>query len=169
MEKLNMQKNIPGILIQKILLTALIGIGCLLVGTAYYIYEGDRGILILSGLVLVFSLIRSAGLYRMVMGQKYEIIEGICISISAKPFRKQVKIHILDQSGLENTLRIGKQSKVKIGFRYRFYFKQGERLFSGNEYLNTILSVDQLLGVEELGEFSLQEDTTEVQEQTGEK
>ena len=52
-----------------------------------------------------------------------------------------------------------KQSKVKIGYRYRFFFRQTQRFSLGSEYLDTAMSSDHFLGYEELGEFAAE--TTE--------
>ena len=150
---MNILKNCPRALLQKILFTALTGIGCLIVGSAYYIISGDGITLALSGLVFVFSLAKSAGLYNIITKRKYEIVEGACVGVSSKPFRKHFTIKIMDDAGLESSLRLGKQTKVRIGFRYRFYFKQGERLSVGSEYFDTALSSGCFLGFEELGEF----------------
>ena len=150
---MNEIKNWPKVLLQKVLLTALIGIGCLIVGAAYFIFSRDTITLALSGFVFVFSIIRSVGLYNTVAKQKYEVVEGACIGVSSKPFSKQFTIKVMDDAGLETSLRLGKQSKVKIGFRYRFYFKQGERLSVGSQYFDTAFSSDHFLGFEELGEF----------------
>ena len=49
---------------------------------------------------------------------------------------------------------VGKQSKVKIGYRYRFYFKETQHISLGSEYLNSAMSSDHFLGYEELGEFA---------------
>jgi len=49
---------------------------------------------------------------------------------------------------------LGKQLKVKIGYRYRFYFKKTQHISLGNEYLNSAIFSDHFLGYEELGEFS---------------
>lgn len=166
MEIKNTFKNIPGVLLQKALFTVLLGLGFLLVGVAYYIYEKDRIFLVLSVLMFVFSLMRSAGLYRTAAGEKYEIIEGTCVGISVKPFWKQTRVRLWGQNGVETTLCIGKQSKVKIGFRYRFYFKQNGQLTLGSEYLDTVLSTDHFLGFEELGEFSAQDGETTIPEQS---
>lgn len=76
-----------------------------------------------------------------------------------KPLRKYRKIKIMDDNGNESTMLLGKQSKVKIGYRYRFYFKETQRISLGSEYLDSAMSSDCFLGYEELGEFSTQ--TTE--------
>ena len=65
----------------------------------------------------------------------------------------------MDDNGNESSMLLGKQSKVKIGYRYRFYFK-GTRIFRwAARYLDSAMSSDCFLGYEELGEFT--ESTTE--------
>lgn len=147
-------KASPRVLLQKLLFTVLIGIGCLLVGVAYYIFARDRIFLALSGLVFLFSLSRGAGLYRMITKRQYEVVEGTCVSVAQRKLRKHCKIRIMDKDGIESTLLLGKQAKVKIGFQYRFYFSQAQRLSVGSEYFDTALSSDHFLGFEELGEFA---------------
>ena len=60
----------------------------------------------------------------------------------------------MDGDGNESTMLLGKQSKVKIGYRYRFYFKETQHISLGSEYLNSAISSDHFLGYEELGEFA---------------
>jgi len=59
----------------------------------------------------------------------------------------------MDDTGIESTLKLGKQTKIKLGFRYRFFFSRNGRIPLGNEYFETVLSSDCFLGLEELGEF----------------
>ena len=99
-------------------------------------------------------MIRSAGLYHIMTQRRYEVVEGVCIRISAKPLRRFRKVYIMDADGRESALMLDKQAKVKIGFCYRFFFKQDSRPSLGSEYLDTALSTDRLLGLEELGEFA---------------
>ena len=151
---MNELKNFPRALLQKVLFTALIGVVCLVVGAAYFIFSRDTITLGLSGFVFAFSIIRCARLYNTIAKLKYEIVEGTCIGVSSKPFQKQVTVKIIDDAGIESSLRFGKQTKVKIGFRYRFYFKQGQRLSVGNAYFDTALSSDNFLAFEELGDVT---------------
>ncbi len=153
---MNVLKTCPKVLFQKMLLTAMIGIGCLIVGVAYYLFSKDGMTLVLSCLILIFSLIRSIGLYQIISKQEYEIIEGTCIGVTTKSFRKHFTVRIMDDAGIESTLRLGKQAKIKVGFRYCFYFNQRGRLSIGSEYFDTALSSNQFLGCEELGEFDKQ-------------
>ncbi|MDR1204520.1 MAG: hypothetical protein LBL26_03440 [Peptococcaceae bacterium] len=147
---MNTLKNCPKALLQRVLLTALIGAGCLVTGAAYYVFSGDAVTLALSGLVFAFSTVRCVNLYNVAAKQKYEVIEGACVEASSKPFRKQFTVKIMDGAGIETTLRLGKGSKIKIGRRYRFYFKQGERLSTGSGYFDAALSSDYFLGFEEI-------------------
>lgn len=154
MEHSNEPTGIPGVLWRRILFTVLIGIGCLAVGISYGLFAEDRIILVLSGLVCLFSLLRGIGLWRTIAGGRYDVVEGVCVSIAATHLRKQSKVRVMDKDGVEATLCLGKQSGVKIGFCYRFYFKSGQRLALGSEYLDTALSTDQFLGFEELGKYT---------------
>lgn len=154
MIEMNALKDFPKVLFQKVLFTTLIGIGCLIVGVAYYLFSKDGITLALSGLVLIFSLFRSIGLYRTIAKEQYEVVEGTCVSLAAKPLRKHTTVKIMDDAGVETTLRLSKQAKIKIGFRYRFYFNQGGQLSVGSEYFDTALSSNHFLGFEELGEFA---------------
>lgn len=152
-------KNGPLPIRRKLFLTCIIGIVCLLVGVAMFLLFKDRMMLFLSLAVCFFSFLKAFEFYRVITGEEYEIVEGTCISVMPKPLRKYRKIKIMDDNGNESTMLLGKQSKVKIGYRYRFYFKETQRLTFGSEYLDSSMSSDCFLGYEELGEFSTQ--TTE--------
>ena len=145
--------NFPKVLLQKILFTVLIGVGCFVVGIVYYIFTHDRVMLSLSSILLLFSLFRGYGIFNIVTKQKYDVVVGTCVSVSYKQFRKYFTVKIMDDTGVESTLKLGKQAKVKIGMRYRFFFSRNERMPLGNEYFDTALSSGAFLGFEELGEF----------------
>lgn len=119
----------------------------------------DRIILFLSLAVFAASVVRVLSYYRIITDKSYETVEGVCVSIVPKPLRKYRKIKIMDGDGNESTMLLGKQSRVKIGYRYRFYFKETQRISLGSEYLNSAMSSDHFLGYEELGEFAAE--TTE--------
>lgn len=151
-------KNCPKVLVQKLFLTLAIGIGCIIIGGAYFLASNDTVLLMLSSAIFIFSLVRSLGLYKTLVKGRYGLVEGVCIGITPKPLRKYRKIRIMDDTGLETSLLLGKQTKFKIGFSYRFYFKEEPKLSLGSEYLDTALSGDNLLGFEELGEYSFNRD-----------
>lgn len=148
------KKTMPPVLFRKVFLTALVGVGCFAVGAGYYLYYRDGTLLLLSGLVLLFSLIRAAGLHRTITTKKYEIVEGTCVGVSSIPFRRQLRIRIMDAYGIETSLCLGKQARVKIGFCYRFFFKEGQPPSLGNEFLDSALVTGHFMGFEEIGKFS---------------
>ena len=116
--------------------------------------------LFLSLIIYMFSIGKAVDYYRVIAGKDYEIVEGTCVSITPKPLRKYRKIKIMDDNGVESSLLLNKQSKVKIGYRYRFYFKETQHISLGSEYLDSALSSDCFLGYEELGEYTEQENET---------
>lgn len=147
-------KTCPKVLLHKLLLTALTGVGCLVVGAAYFCFARDAIFLLLSAAVFFGTMARTAGLYRLISKKQFEIVEGVCVGISPKPLRRYRKVHIMRGDGVESAVLLGKQVRVKIGYGYRFYFKSDARPLLGSEYLDTALSSDRFLGFEELGEFA---------------
>lgn len=73
--------------------------------------------LFLSFAVFAASAGRALSYYRIIIDKSYENVEGVCDSIVPKPLRKYRKIKIMDCDGNESTMLLGKQSKVKIGYR----------------------------------------------------
>lgn len=150
-------KEAPAPLKRKLFLTCIVGTVCLLVGIAMFLFLKDRMMLFLSLAVCVFSAGKVIDFYRVITGEKYEIVEGTCVAVVPKPLRKYRKIKIMDDNGNESTMLLGKQSKVKIGYRYRFFFKETQHISLGSEYLDSAMSSDHFLGYEELGEFAAEE------------
>jgi len=150
-------REAPAPLRRKLYLTAIIGAVCLLVGLAMFLFLKDRMMLFLSLVLLVFCVGKVVDYYRLIVGEEYEIVEGTCVSIMPKPLRKYRKIKIMDDNGVESSLLLNKQSRVKIGYRYRFYFKETQHVSLGSEYLDSALSSDCFLGYEELGESEIAE------------
>ena len=150
-------RDAPAPLRRKLYLTAIIGAACLLIGLAMFLFLKDKMMLFLSLIICTFSIGKAVDYYRVIVGEDYEIVEGTCISITPKPLRKYRKIKIMDDNGVESSLLLNKQSKVKIGYRYRFYFKETQHISLGSEYLDSALSSDCFLGYEELGEYTEQE------------
>lgn len=152
-------KDAPAPIKRKLFMTCLIGLLCLLIGIAMFLFVRDRIMLFLSLAVCVLSFGKAAGYYRIISGGKYETVEGTCVAVLPKPLRRYRKIKIMDDKGNESSMLLGKQSKVKIGYRYRFYFKETQHISLGSEYLDSAMSSDCFLGYEELGEYAA--DTTE--------
>ena len=146
-------KTAPAPLQRKLLLTVLIGALCLIVGIAVFLFARDVMMLALSAAVCIGAILKGFSLFRVISKEQYEIIEGTCVAVSQNPIRKCRKIRITDDNGNESSLLLNKQDKIKIGYRYRFYFKDTDRLTLGNSYLDSALSSDCFMGFEELGEF----------------
>lgn len=144
------RKPTPAPIRNKLILTAVVGVVCLLIGIAMFLFAKDRMMLFLSMTVFFISLYRAWTLWQVINKAKYEIVEGTCVGIVPKPLRKYRKIRMMDDEGNESALLIGKQSKIKIGSRYRFYFKDTQRFTIGSEYFDSALSSDCFLGFEEI-------------------
>ena len=140
--------SFPSPLKRKMILTALVGIGCLLVGIAFTIIAKDTMMLLLSIAVCAFSFYKAFAMFRIASKKDYEIVEGTCTAIVPKLLNKFRKIKITDDEGNETTLLLAKQSKITIGERYKFYFKKTTRVTLGNEYFDSALSSDCFLGYE---------------------
>lgn len=147
-------KEGPAPIKRRLFITGLIGILCLLVGVVFFLLFRDKMMLFLSLAVCALSLAKAWEYYRTIAGKKYETVEGICVAVMPKPFRRYRKIKIMDEDGNESSMLVDKRSKVKIGARYRFYFKATQRLSFGSEYLESALSSDCFLGYEELQDIA---------------
>ena len=138
----------PAPLKKKTVLTVLIGIACLFIGIAFYIFGKDLIMLLLSIGVFLFSAYKSITLYRIVSKGAYEVVEGVCVSIVPKFFGRYRKIKIVDDEKNERSLMIAKSSKIKVGDDCRFYFTKAERLTIGNEQFDLPDYSDTFLGYE---------------------
>ncbi len=151
-------RDAPALLKRKVLLTMLVGMGCLLIGTALCIFSKDTIILFLSLAVFGISSFRAFTIYRLISKKEYEVIEGICVGIIPKLLGRYRKIKIMDNDANESTLLLNKQSKIRIGGKYRFYFKKTTRLTLGNEYFDTAMASDCFLGYEAAANLSSEEE-----------
>lgn len=146
--------NFPIPLQRKMLIIATIGAACFIAGLAVFLFLKDQTTLLLSLTVLVMCLGQAISLYRIASTQTYETVEGTCIAITPKPLHKYRKVTLLDNNGNELSLLLGKHSKIRIGYQYRFYFKETDRITLGKEYFDSALNADCFLGFEEVGVFS---------------
>lgn len=149
-------KEFPRPLLRRWLITVLLGIAFLGVGLAVTLYMDDWGMFILSLILCVSTIIRAGLMFMMMQEKRYEIVEGTCVSVSRIPVGKKKKIKIMDNDGNETDLLLGRNDIVKIGYIYRFYFKDTERLTIGNSYLDSALNADCFLGYEQIGVFDKQ-------------
>lgn len=146
--------DFPAPLRRKLIFTILIGAACFLIGFAMFLFLKDQTTLLLSLTVLAMSIGKAISFYRVLSSQSYEVVEGTCVAIAPKPLRKYRKVKILDNGGNEVSLLLDKQSKIKIGCQYKFYFKETDRITIGSEYFDSALNSDCFLGFEEVGKFA---------------
>ena len=143
--------QIPAPLRRKMLLTSVIGIACFLIGFAFFLFCKDQTMLLLSLAVFVMCIGKTITLHRIVSMQSYETIEGTCAFIAPQLLRRYRKVKIIDNEGNETSLLLDKHSKIQLGSRYKFYFKEADRLTLGKEYFDSVLNADCFLGFEEVG------------------
>lgn len=145
-------RPIPKPLLHRIIVTPLIGTGCLILGIAMFIAAGDRTLLLLSGVLFLACILKAFGYYRIADKEQYEIISGTCVRVLPQPIGKFRKIQIMDENGVETTLRLPKQNRFRIGAKYLLYFSTRSNLTLGSEALSAALSTDSFLGYEETPE-----------------
>ncbi|WP_313529258.1 hypothetical protein [Anaerotignum sp.] len=148
----------PRVLLQKLWITLFLGAGCLTVGAVYYFSTGDTIFLFLSIILSSGCIWRCYSLYHVISSKQYHTTEGICVGIAPKHMRRYRSVYLVDAEGLETSLLLDKRIRVKIGYRYRLYFKKDKLPSLGIEYLDTALSTGHFLGIEDLGEFPIQSD-----------
>jgi len=142
-------KQFPAPLLRKIIITALIGIGCTIFGLAYWIAAKDRILLFLSLALLVACLCRAWTFYRLAAQKKYKVMEGVCVGVTPHLLGKYKEVRLLEDSGEERNLRLPKNSGLKIGRRYRLYFDERNQQLTGSGFLDATLAANGFLGYEE--------------------
>ena len=145
---------IPAPLRQKMFATAAIGVFCFLVGLGVFLFLKDRTTLLLSSVLLVMCVAKAVSYHRILTRKAYEVVEGTCVAVAPKPLQKYRRVKILDGGGNEISLLLDKYAKIKIGYQYRFYFKEADRITLGNGYFDSALNADHFLGFEETGVFA---------------
>lgn len=146
---MKLQKHIPQPLFHKIILTPLIGAVCLVFGLAAYIGANDRTLLILSGVLFVMCAFKGVQYYRTAALGRYETVCGTCVRVVPQMVGKFRRVYLMDDAGIETSLRLPKQHRFIIGNRYRFYFAKTGGLGIGGEYLDVLLSSGAFLGYEQ--------------------
>jgi hypothetical protein len=147
----NILPKCPKPLLHKLAITALIGIGCFAVGTAYFLFSHDKTTLMLSVAVLVACLLRAFGMYRTISKNAYTVVDGTCIANTANLIRRTRSVVIIDNDGATHNLTLPKATRLKVGQRYRLYLAHGDDAASSQQ-------AAQFLGFEELEALSTEND-----------
>lgn len=137
----------PRPLINKILLTPLIGTGCLLFGLVYHCCMHDPIFFGLSGAVFLICTYKAFHFYKIGKSKSYETLNGTVVRIISKMFGKFCTVKVMDEKGIESTIRLPKNLKLRIGNTYCLYFSKVS-LSTGRRSLDEKLSTDSFLGFE---------------------
>lgn len=144
-------KPIPKPLLQRLILTFLVGTGCFFTGLVFFLYEKDVSFFALSSLLFAGSAAKSIQLCLQIKKKTYVVLEGTCTDVRPKLFRNHRDIFLTDKDGNEHLLLVGKDYKIRPGISYRFYFKdQNSTLPGQNPFLAKAALTDNLLGMEEI-------------------
>ena len=142
-------ESIPKPLFRRLILTFLVGTGCLFVGITFYFMENDIHFLSLSILVFFCSIVKTVMLYFQIIHKTYILMEGFCQSIRPLLFQKCNEITLEDMEGNRLQLFLGKNQKLQPGMYYHIYFKSSSGISPGrNPLMEKALLTDNLLGVE---------------------
>ena len=139
----------PAPLLRKWLLSAAIGLGCLLVGITMYFALDDKVMLMLSILLTLLTAGYCTMLYRQIGCEAYECVEGVCIKIQKAPLRKQRSLCLLTDSGIEHMVTLDTRIPVRIGNCYRLFY-----LATEDDGLYQFFPAPQrFLALEDLGKY----------------
>lgn len=141
--------SIPQPLLRKIILTPLLGAVCLVFGLSSYLGADDKTLLMLSGVLFAICIFKGIQHYRIAKSGRYLAVCGTCVRLAPQFMGKLRKVYLMDDDGIETTLRLPKQHRIIIGSRYCFYFAQSSGVSIGNDYLDTLLATDSFLGYEQ--------------------
>ena len=142
-------ETIPKPLFRRLVLTFLVGIGCLFTGIAFYFMENDLTFLYLSTLIFLGSVCKTVLLFLQIIHKSYTVIKGTCLSIHPLFFRNCSEIIIEDIDGNSLHLLLDKNQKLKPGMYYHIYFKSSSGIPPGsNPLVEKALLTDNLLGIE---------------------
>lgn len=139
-------RKIPGVIFRRVILTGCFAFLCGVVGVAAGC-SGDRILAGLSAAVAACSIFRAVTDCFAAGKGKINVVEGVCTEI-IPVFRKFKNITLEDSEGKEVKLRLQKKIHIVTGGRYRFYFRNIDSPGVGLEYVDSLLSVGNFLGVE---------------------
>lgn len=147
----------PQALLRRWLLSAAAGVGFLLAGLTAFFALHDHILLIISALLALFTTVRCIIFYHAIAGGGYETVEGVCVGIRRTPLRQLQTIRLMTMDGVEQTLSLDKRTHLRIGNRYRVYFRHAQTQ-GGAIFPQGLQAQDQLMGFEDLGEFHAEQE-----------
>ena len=151
MDRLAFQKW-PAVLRRRWLLTGAVGGLFLLVGLAAFFSLGDRVLLMLSGMLTLCTLLHCVEFYRTVRRRRYQAIEAACIALGRPSIGRRREIQLLLQDGREVVVTWDKRVNLRIGRRYRIFYRLDCAPPHGGAGLHDLPAGNLLLALEDLGE-----------------
>ena len=134
------------------LLTGAVGGLFLLVGLAVFFSLGDRVLLMLSGMLTLCTLLYCAEYYRTVRCQRYQVSEAVCIALGRPSIGRRREFRLLFQDGREAVVTWDKRVNLRIGRRYRIFYRLDCAQPHGGAGLHDLPAGNLLLALEDLGE-----------------
>lgn len=129
------------------------GAGFLLVGLAAFSVLQDRMLLWISALLALGTLLRCLSFYRIVQAEAFEVVEGVCIELDSAGLRKRRKVRLLQEDGNEYTILLDKRMPLRLGNRYRIFFRYEDVAERDTELFPNFIVEDHFLGLEDMGEY----------------
>ncbi len=142
------KEKIPAVILRRSLLTGAFAFACAVAGVA----AGSSGDMTLTALSLIVAggcLFRAVSDCLVAPKGKLLVLEGTCTGASTA-FRRFKEITLEDKDGNESRLRLQKNVRVTPGESYRFYFRDTGVSRVGVEYVDTLRSVGNFLGMEKI-------------------
>ena len=134
------------------LLTGPAGGLFLLVGLAVFFSLGDRVLLMLSGMLTLCTLLYCAEYYRTVRCRRYQASEAVCIALGRPSIGRRREFRLLFQDGREAVVTWDKRVNLRIGRRYRIFYRLDVTSPYGGAGLHDLPAGDSFLALEDLGE-----------------
>ena len=142
-------EHIPKPLFRRLLLTFSAGGSCFFIGLIFFLLKGDMPFFTLSILLSLFSCGKGTLFLLLVRKKAYTMLEGICTDVRRNLLGSTQNICLVDADGNRHCLIIEKGHKIHPGLPYRFYFRNPNGIFPGNNpLLKKAFLTGNLLGVE---------------------
>lgn len=142
-------ETIPKPLFQRLVLTLLVGTGCLTTGTIFYFYKNDAIFLLLSIFVFLSSICKAAILFLQIIRKSYTMIEGTCLGIRRMPLYRCKEVTLEERNGKQVHLLLNQSKKIHMGICYRIYLKDTPKTSHGqNPLIQKAIITDNLIGIE---------------------
>lgn len=81
------------------------------------------------------------------------MVEGVCIELGHPGLRKRRKVRLLQEDGNEYAVLLDKRTPLRIGNRYRIYFRCKDNGGQDIDLVPCLAAEDLFLGLEDMGEY----------------